>query len=124
MNDSEQIKAINKLIGCIEESGRFVRKTIQLHHLHALFLIYMNEGITRKEIHNLIGNFSYTQTKQHIADLKKLSLHHKGKRPLGFDLIHEIEDERDAKLKHLYLNENGKELCEMLALRVISEETK
>ncbi len=124
MLTKEQLIAIEKLRGCVHAAQEFVSKTFNAHHLDILFLISLNEGITRKEINKALTPQSLTTTKRYVGDLTQYSFdrdRQSKQRLPGFDLIHEIEDEFDSKTKHLYLNERGQELCAVLANRVLNE---
>ncbi len=124
MLTKEQLIAIAKLRGCIHAAQQFVNKTFNAHHLDILFLISLHEGITRKEINDAMAPQSLTTTKRYVGDLSKYSFDRDRETRLrlpGFDLIEEVDDEFDSKTKHLYLNERGKQLCTVLADRVLSE---
>jgi len=121
----EQKYALGKLRGCIKEAQKYVKKTFNSHHLDLLFFIAENEGVTRNEI-NAEFRESMSTTKKYVAELRQQGRKAEGstRRLPGFDLIHEIADEHDNKVKHIYLNERGMHLCETLADRVLNQQSK
>ena len=113
--------AIEKLKGCIHATHLFVDKTISAHHLDVLFLIALNEGITRSEIKEEFQLPSGTMYR-YVGDLTQYAYDREkessARRP-GFNLVCEVEDPKDSKIKHLFLTDKGREFCEMLANRVL-----
>ena len=133
MASKEQQIAITKLRGCIRISQEYGRP-LNTYHLDILFLIFLHEGITRKMIHEELNKevieqpaekLSMTTTNRYVGDLTAWS-YDRGRnsklRRRGFDLVSEVDDENDQRVKRLYLNDKGLQLCETLASRVLTEQ--
>ena len=124
MPTNEQKIALEKLRGCIHAAQNFVDKSISAHHLDVLFLIALNEGITRTEISDALDT-TIKSTNRYVGDLTQYAYDRDKKtsaKKIGFNLIHEVNDPKDSKIKHLYLTDKGCEFCEMLANRVLYEQ--
>ncbi len=105
-NTNEQLA--NQFVAGIRAVRKIVTSNFSMCHMEVLFMVYLNKGITRGALAELMSYQSASTTYRCVSDLTE----HPWKinqvaRPSGHRLLTEVDDENDRKLKHLQLNEKG-----------------
>ncbi len=103
--------SIRHCVDCINSVQALVANSFTLTHMKIVFLIYLNNGVTRSELAEETG-LAQSTVNRYVQDLTTMSWTRGAKesRPAGHDLITEKADEHNLRVKHIYLNDRGREL--------------
>ncbi len=73
--------------------------SITMNHIEILFIIFLNDKITRNDLATRIPKLTHTTVKRYVKDL----IHE-------HELVTETDCEEDFRLKHLHISERGHQL--------------
>ncbi|MGI9227346.1 MAG: hypothetical protein ACR2PU_01005 [Gammaproteobacteria bacterium] len=75
---------------------------LSMNHYELLFYIFLHDGITRNELIAQVPLVSATTMKRYVKELI-----------YEYDLLTEIENDNDIRVKHLHLTEKGHQIIKI-----------
>jgi len=112
------------LVGCLV-TLRALRvhcpPTLTIRHLEIAIWIFLQSGITRKDLSRLLPELSEPSLRKYISDLQKTSWRDSYGGACGkaqFNLVKVEERESDYRYKHLHLTDTGHEMMKTIAMKM------
>lgn len=80
---------------------------LSMNHYELLFYIFLHDGITRKELINRVPQAKSSSIKRYIKDLL-----------FDHTLLVETDSKEDYRVKHLHLNERGRQIIKTVVSKM------
>ena len=121
LNTLSDREAISHCVQCIDAVQKLVSPSFTLTHMRLVFHIFLNQGTTRADLEDMTG-LARSTVNRYVQDLTAHSWirPESGVRPAGHDLIMEVQDERNMKIKHIYLNDRGRDMIKAVVDQLIT----